>query len=387
MSSRPASAAPAPSRLVFNQAYVTGRELDYVAQACAEGHLSGDGRFTRSCQRWLEQATGCSKALLTHSCTGALELAALLLDLQPGDEVIMPSFTFVSTANAFVLRGAIPVFVDIRADTCNLDEQQIAAAVTARTRAIVVVHYAGVACDMAAICALAEQHGLWVVEDAAHALLSTFRGRPLGSIGHLATLSFHETKNVTCGEGGALLVNHPQFVARAEILREKGTNRASFVRSEVERYTWVDLGSSLLLGEMSAAFLLAQLEHAQEITARRLALWHAYFDGLEPLAASGWLRRPVVPADCATNAHLFHLRLARGQDRAAVLKALRERGIQAVFHYVPLHSAPAGRRFGRSSGPLAVTDEVAATLVRLPLWLGMEDRQPEVIEALAATAD
>src|SRR5690242_18224901 len=305
--SSPASSSTtsnAPMKIPFNKPYMTGRELEYIAQAHANGHLSGDGPFTKQCHTWLEQRTGCKKALLTHSCTGALEMAALLLDLQPGDEVIMPSFTFVSTANAFVLRGAVPVFVDIRSDTLNLDERLIEAAITPRTRAICVVHYAGVGCEMDAIMAIAEKHNLFVIEDAAQGILSTYRHRPLGSIGHLAALSFHETKNVISGEGGALLINDSRFVERAEIIREKGTNRSKFFRAQVDKYTWVDIGSSWLPGEVTAAFLAAQLEHADEITARRLAVWDRYFEWAAPFEADGLLKRPVVPESCAHNAHM-----------------------------------------------------------------------------------
>src|SRR5690348_8980176 len=272
-------------KIPFNKPYMTGRELWLISQAHAAGHLSGDGRFTRQCHEWIQANIGCRKALLTHSCTAALEMSALLLDIQAGDEVIMPSFTFVSTANAFVLRGAVPVFVDIRPDTLNLDESLIEAAITPKTKAICVVHYAGVGCEMEAIMAIAEKHDLFVVEDAAQGILSTYKGRPLGSIGHLAALSFHETKNVISGEGGALLINDPRFVERAEIIREKGTNRSKFFRGQVDKYTWVDVGSSFLPGEITAAFLAAQLEHADEITARRLAIWDRYFEWAAPLEA------------------------------------------------------------------------------------------------------
>lgn len=369
-------------RVVFNRAFLTGDEHAYMAQACANGHLSGDGVFTQRCQRLLEAQTGCARALLTHSCTAALEMAALLLDLKPGDEVIMPSFTFVSTANAFALRGAVPVFVDVRADTCNIDETLIESAITPRTRAVVVVHYAGVACEMGSICALAARHGLPVIEDAAQALLSTYRNRPLGNFGQMAALSFHETKNVTCGEGGALLINDPALVARAEVLREKGTDRAKFIRNEVDRYTWVDVGSSYLPGELAAAFLLAQLEHAESITERRRAIWRRYYDALGGLERNSRFRRPFVPADCRGNAHLFYVLLAHADERASVLESLRASGVQAVFHYVPLHSSPAGMRHARASGTLQVTEDIAARLIRLPIWLGIEPHQGRVIDAL-----
>lgn len=374
-------------RIPFNRPYCTGRELGYIAEAHAAGHLSGDGQFTRRCHAWLENRTATPKALLTHSCTAALEMAALLLDLEPGDEVIMPSFTFVSTANAFVLRGAVPVFVDVREDTGNLDEQLIEAAITPRTRAICVVHYAGVACDMDAVMAIAARHGLRVIEDAAQGILATYKGRPLGSIGHLGALSFHETKNLHCGEGGALLINDPALIERAEILREKGTNRSRFFRGEVDKYWWVDIGSSYLPSEVNAAFLHAQFEQAEAITARRLALWQRYHDWAAPLEAAGLLRRPRIPAQAGHNGHIYPLRLAGLQARTRFIEALGAAGIQGVFHYLPLHTSPAGRRYARAQGGLAVTNRLSDALVRLPLWLGLEAQQEEVCaratEALA----
>lgn len=353
----------------FNKPYMTGRELDYIAQAHAAGHLSGDGPFTKRCHAWLEQRTGARKALLTHSCTAALEMAALLLDLAPGDEVIMPSFTFVSTANAFVLRGAVPVFVDIRPDTLNIDETLVEAAITSRTKAICVVHYAGVSCEMDAIMAIANRHGLTVVEDAAQGILSTYKGRPLGSIGQLAALSFHETKNVISGEGGALLINDERLIERAEIIREKGTNRSKFFRGQVDKYTWVDMGSSYLPSEILAAFLAAQLEQADDITERRLAIWNAYHAAFEGLEAQGRVRRPVMPPQCTHNAHMYYLLLPDLAARTAFIDYLRQAGIGAVFHYIPLHSSPAGRKYGRTGSSMAVTDTASECLVRLPLWL------------------
>ena len=367
----------------FNKPYMTGRELDYIAEAHANGHLSGDGPFTKRCNAWLETTTGARRALLTHSCTAALEMSALLLDLEPGDEVIMPSFTFVSTANAFVLRGAVPVFVDIRADTLNIDENLIEAAITPKTRAICVVHYAGVGCEMDAILAIAAQHRIAVVEDAAQGILSTYRGKPLGAIGALGALSFHETKNIIAGEGGALLVNDERFVERAEIIREKGTNRAQFFRGQVDKYTWVDVGSSYLPSEILAAFLAAQIEDAGRITAERLAIWERYHAALAPYEARGLLRRPIVPVHCRHNAHMYYVLLADLATRTRFIDALRGAGIHPVFHYVPLHSAPAGRRYGRTCGELAVTDRVSDSLVRLPLWLPDLD-QARVIEAVEA---
>jgi dTDP-4-amino-4,6-dideoxygalactose transaminase len=367
----------------FNKPYMTGRELDYIAQAHTNGHLSGDGPFTKRCHGWLEQRTGCRKALLTHSCTAALEMAAILLDLQPGDEVIMPSFTFVSTANAFVLRGAVPVFVDIREDTLNLDERLVEAAITSRTRAICVVHYAGVGCDMDAIMAIAKKHDLFVVEDAAQGILSTYKGRPLGSIGHLAALSFHETKNVISGEGGALLINDERFVERAEVVREKGTNRSKFFRGQIDKYTWVDIGSSFLPGEIVAAFLAAQLEEADAITARRLAIWNQYARWAAPMQTQGYIRAPIIAADCRHNAHMFYLLLPSLELRSSFIGQLKEHDINSVFHYLPLHLSPAGRRYGRADGDLPVTSDVSDRLVRLPLWIGLEEYIEKVL--LAAT--
>jgi len=368
----------------FNRPSLTGREFGYIREAVAAGQLAGNGQFTRRCQAWLQDRLGAPKALLTHSCTAALEMCALLLDIRPGDEVIMPSFTFVSTANAFVLRGATPVFVDIRPDTLNIDESRIEAAITPRTKAVVVVHYAGVACDMAGVAATARRHGLPVVEDAAQGLMASYRGRPLGALGDLAAFSFHETKNIQCGEGGALVMNDPRWAERAEILWEKGTDRSKFTRGQVDRYTWVDVGSSFLPGELTAAFLWAQLEAAAEITTARMALWQSYAQACGELGDAG-LEFPVIPPDCAHNAHLFRVLLPRQVPRADVIGSLNRDGINVVFHYVPLHSAPAGRLYGRAAGPLTVTDDRSARLVRLPLWVGMGDDAPrEVVAALAA---
>jgi dTDP-4-amino-4,6-dideoxygalactose transaminase len=368
-----------PEEIPFNRPFATGREFEYIRQAIENRHLSGDGPFTRRCHEWLEQRLGCSRALLTHSCTGALEIMALLANVRPGDEVIMPSFTFVSTANSFVLRGGVPVFVDIRPDTFNIDEQLIEDAITSRTRAIVVVHYAGVACRMNEISELAQRHRLLLLEDAAQAFQSFSRGRALGTYGALAALSFHETKNVIAGEGGALLVNEPTLVERAEIIREKGTNRSRFFRGEIDKYTWVDLGSSYLPSEITAAFLWAQLEEADAITAERLRIWHAFHEACQPLEHKGLLRRPVVPEDCLHNGHMYPVLLAEPQQRATILKALNRQGVNAVFHYVPLHSSPAGLRFGRIHGDLRHTDDISARLVRLPLWLGMTQAHVEEI--------
>jgi dTDP-4-amino-4,6-dideoxygalactose transaminase len=363
---------------------MTGRELGYIAQAHANGHLSGDGPFTKRCHAWLEKQTGAKKALLTHSCTAALEMAALMLDLQPGDEVIMPSFTFVSTANAFVLRGAVPVFVDIREDTLNLDERLIEAAITARTKAICVVHYAGVGCEMDAIMAIANKHGLKVVEDAAQAIMSTYRGRPLGTIGEFGALSFHETKNIISGEGGALLCRDQADVERAEILREKGTNRSRFFRGQVDKYTWMDIGSSFLPGEITAAFLTAQTEDAEAITARRMAIWDRYHAWAEAHELAGRIRRPVVPDHCVHNAHMYYMLLPTLDQRTEFLAQIKANGVGVVFHYIPLHSSPAGQRYCRSSGDLPVTTDVSDRLVRLPLWIGVEEHWDRVISQLDA---
>lgn len=367
----------------FNRPYMTGRELHYMAQAHAAGHLAGDGVFTERCHQWMTQRTSAAKALLTHSCTAALEMAALLLDIAPGDEVIMPSYTFVSTANAFVLRGAVPVFVDVRPDTFNLDETLVEDAITERTKAIVPVHYAGVSCDMDTLMAIAEKHGLYVVEDAAQGVMAKYKGRDLGSIGHLGAYSFHETKNVICGEGGALIVNDAKFAMSAEILREKGTDRSRFYRGEVDKYTWQSKGSSFLPSELSASFLWAQLLEADWLTSERLALWNRYNALLAPLERQGLLRRPVIPLECVHNAHMYQILVAADIDRQCVLQRLKDAGVGAVFHYVPLHSSPAGRSFGRVHGDLAVTVDISSRLIRLPLWIGLSDiEQRYVVSAL-----
>jgi len=369
----------------FNWPYMTGKELGYIAECHSHGRLAGDGPFTKRCHDWLEARTGCAKALLTHSCTAALEMAALLLGVSEGDEVIMPSYTFVSTANAFVLRGATPVFVDIREDTLNIDEKLIEGAITHRTKAIVPMHYAGVACDMDAITAISRRHGLRVVEDAAQSVMAGYKGRALGSIGDLGCYSFHETKNVISGEGGSLLVNDPDLVERAEIIREKGTDRSRFFRGEVDKYTWQEVGSSFLPGEIVAAFLWAQLEEADRITEWRLDRWRHYHHMLSALEESGLLRRPVVPGDCDHCAHMYYVLVAPGIDRQSVLNELKRGGISAVHHYVPLHSSPAGVRYGRTQGTLEVTESVAERLIRLPLWIGLTDGQQErVVASLGA---
>lgn len=366
----------------FNRPQLAGNELIYIQQALENRHLSGDGTFTKRCQEWLERHLGSPCALLTHSCTGALEMAALLCGLVPGDEVIMPSYTFVSTANAVALRGAVPVFIDIRGDTLNLDETLIEAAITERTRAIFVVHYAGIACEMNAITAIARRHRLFVVEDAAQALTSTYRGRPVGSFGHLAAFSFHETKNFISGEGGALVINDPSFIERAEILREKGTNRSRFFRGQVDKYTWMDIGSSYLPSDIIAAFLLAQLEEAENLLSDRRAVWQRYHTGFSDLERAGFVRRPTIPAECEGNAHLYYLLINDLPTRTRLIQYLQTMGIQAPFHYVPLHSAPAGIRFGRANGQLAVTDDLSDRVLRLPIWPGMTDEPGIVIGAV-----
>ena len=372
----------------FNKPYMTGKELDYISEAHRNGMLAGDGQFTKRCHQWLEQRTGCSKALLTHSCTSALEMAALLLDIEPGDEVIMPSFTFVSTANAFVLRGAKPVFVDVREDTLNLDERLIEKAITPRTRAIVPVHYAGVACDMGEIMSIARRHGLKVIEDAAQGVMASYEGRQLGAIGDLGAYSFHETKNVISGEGGCLLVNDPALIERAEIIREKGTDRSRFFRGHIDKYTWQEAGSSFLPGEIVAAFLYAQFDAADWITESRHVIWRRYHAMLEQLEAAGLIRRPVIPNACRHNAHMYYVLLHPEANRAEVLDLFRRNEIFPVFHYVPLHSSPGGIRYGKAHGDLHVTDSIAARLLRLPMWIGItEAQQSEVARVLAEALD
>ena len=371
-------------KIPFNKPVAVGAELANIADALARGHLSGNGFYTKRCHQWLEQRLGCARALLTHSGTGALDLAALLCDLAPGDEVIMPSYTFVATANAFALRGAVPVFVDVRADNINIDERLIGAAITPRTKAIAVVHYAGVACEMDAIMALARQHNLLVVEDAAQALLATYKGRNLGTIGHIGCISFHETKNLISGEGGALLINDARFIERAEIIREKGTDRSRFLRGEVDKYTWVDLGSAFSPGEMAAAFLDAQLAHADEVMARRRALWARYWAGLAELAASGAIELPPRSySDRVPNGHIFYVLTDTLTTRSELAAYLKQREVFPLAHYVPLHSSPGGRRYGRTCGVMKVTESINDRLLRLPIYFGMTDAELDaVIDAI-----
>ena len=372
--------------ITFNRPYLTGKELHYIRQAHRRAQLAGDGFFTRQCQGWLEKNLGCRKALLTHSCTSALEMAAILAEIRPGDEVIMPSFTFVSTANAFVLRGAVPVFVDIRPDTLNLDEKLIEKAISKKTKAIVPVHYAGVGCEMKAILAVARHHGLLVIEDAAHCLGATYRGRELGTLGDFGALSFHETKNIISGEGGALLINSPDYLERADVVWQKGTNRRAFQNKKASKYTWVDIGSSFLPGEITAAFLWAQLQSARAINARRKVLWTQYFDLFADLEKAGKVRRPFVPRQSAHNAHMFYLLIPTADLRMRVIKRLRRVGIQAVFHYVPLHSSPAGKKWGRTGGGLRVTEKTSETILRLPFWVGLREKtQIRVFEIIRSS--
>jgi len=368
----------------FNSPPIVGSELDYMQQAMGSGKLCGDGGFTRRCQQWFEKNFHSPKVLLTPSCTASLEMAAILLNIQAGDEVIMPSYTFVSTANAFVLRGAHIVFVDIRPDTMNMDETLIEAAITDKTRAIVVVHYAGVACEMDVIMQLAEKHHLYVVEDAAQGVMSTYKGRALGTIGHIGCFSFHETKNYTAGgEGGATLINDPALVERAEIIREKGTNRSQFFRGQVDKYTWRDIGSSYLMSDLQAAYLWAQLQVAQEINQHRLGLWKQYQRALQPLQDGGYLLLPTLAPHCTHNGHMFYIRLPNVETRDALISYMKEAEILTVFHYIPLHSSPAGQNFGRFCGQDIYTSQESSRLVRLPLFYNMSDvMQKTVITTL-----
>ena len=358
---------------------MTGQEIKYIKEAHANGHLSGDGPFTKRCHVWLEKNIGCKKALLTHSCTAALEMAAILADIKPGDEIIMPSYTFVSTANAFVLRGGVPVFVDIRPDTLNIDETKIESAITSKTKAIVPVHYAGVGCEMDAIMDIAHKYGLLVIEDAAHGIMSKYKDKPLGSIGHMAALSFHETKNIISGEGGALLINDPRFFDRAEIVREKGTNRNSFFRGEVDKYSWVDIGSSYLPSELIAAFLWAQMEDSEAIIKGRLTVWNKYHSSFSALEAEHHLRRPIIPKGCIHNGHMYYLLLPDAKKRDGLIRHLKGKGILAIFHYVPLDSSPAGKEYSHTNGTLSVTHEISGRVVRVPLWTGMKKKEFEYV--------
>jgi len=373
----------------FNKAPYTGNEDQYVISAMRGGKMSGDGAFTLRCQRCFEENLKCNKALLTPSCTQALEMAALLIDIQSGDEVIMPSYTFVSTANAFVLRGAKIVFVDIRADTMNIDESLIEAAITDKTKAIVPVHYAGIACEMDTIMSIAAKHNLFVIEDAAQGMMSTYKGRALGTIGHMAAYSFHETKNYTSGgEGGLLLINDEQFITRAEIIREKGTNRSLFFRGMVDKYTWIDVGSSYLPGELQAAYLFGQLEKAKQINETRRIVWDYYYHTLKKISKSNHIELPIIPDECVGNAHMFYVKVRDIDERSKVLDDLKSQGIGAVFHYIPLHSAPAGLRLGRFNGVDKNTTVESERLIRLPIWYGMSVAEMErVVNAVVGATN
>ena len=370
-----------PEPIPFNRPFATGSEFTFIQEAIENGHISGDGPFTKRCQALLETQLGCKKALLTTSCTDALELSALLLDIKPGDEVIVPSFTFVSTINSFVLRGAVPRFIDIRQDTLNLDESQLERLIGARTKAIVPVHYAGVGCEMETILRIASSHDSAVIEDNAHGLFGHYRGRPLGTFGSLATLSFHETKNISCGEGGALLINDPVHIERAEILREKGTNRSRFFRGEVDKYSWVDIGSSFLPSDLLAAFLWAQLLERENIQALRRKVWNLYHEQLKDWAEEQNIRMPIVPPHCQQSHHMFYLILPSAEDRDRLITHLRDHRIHAVFHYLPLHLSEMGRRFGPAD--CSVTEGVSSCLLRLPFYNGLaESDQLRVIDVL-----
>lgn len=363
----------------FNVPPYTGKELDYIKVAVENQKICGDGEFTKKCNEWIESKTGTKKALLTTSCTHATELAAILADIKPGDEVIMPAYTFVSTADAFVLRGATAVFVDIRPDTMNMDADLIEAAITDKTKAIVPVHYAGVSCDMDKIMEIAKKYNLVVVEDAAQGIMSTYKGKALGTIGDFGCFSFHETKNFSMGEGGALLIRDEKDIENAEIIREKGTNRAKFFRGQIDKYTWVEKGSSYLPSEMNAAYLYAQLELAEEITADRMATWERYNDAFKELADVGKVELPYIPADCTHNAHMFYLKCKDLEERTALISYLKENDILAVFHYVPLHTAPAGLKYGRFHGEDKYTTKESERLVRLPLYYGLEPEKTDYI--------
>lgn len=372
-----------PYSIPFNRPAVVGKELYYISQTIFNSHSAGDGDFTKKCHRLLEQILGAPKVLLTTSCTHALEMTALLLDIQPGDEVIVPSFTFVSTVNAFVLRGARPVFIDIRPDTLNMDEGQLERLITPKTRAIVPVHYAGVGCEMDAICEVAARHQIPIVEDNAHGLFGKYKGRPLGTFGAFATQSFHETKNVTCGEGGALVINDPRYIERAEILREKGTNRSRFFRGQVDKYTWVDIGSSYLPSDILAAFLYAQLEVREEIQTRRRQIWEYYDQHLKDWAEKNSVRLPIIPAYCEQAYHMFYLLLPSLEHRQALIAHLKSCGILSVFHYLPLHLSDMGRKFGGEAGDCPVTEDLSDRLLRLPFYNDLSEAdQGQVVNAI-----
>lgn len=368
-------------KIPFNKPYLTGKELNYISEAHLRGQLSGDGKYTKLCEAWLENLCNCKKALLTNSCTAALEMSALLCDIGYGDEVIMPSYTFVSTANAFVLRGAIPVFVDIRIDTLNIDENKIEELITSKTKAIVVVHYAGIACEMDKIMEIAKNYKLFVIEDAAQACLSYYKGKPLGSIGDLGCFSFHETKNIISGEGGALIINNQNMIERAEIIREKGTNRKRFTRGKVDKYTWTDIGSSYLPGEIISAFLWAQMQDSESIIIKRKNIWNYYELYLSNVPE--YLKTPTIPNECEHNGHMYYVINKTKQNRNYIIEYLSKSGINCVFHYIPLHSSPYGQQFNKHKLALPVTDFVSDNILRLPIWIGLDsESQKYIIENL-----
>lgn len=365
----------------FNRPYLTGQEIKFILEAHANGRLAGDGYFTNKCSRWLQDNLFTKRALITHSCTAALEIAAILCDLKPGDEIIMPSYTFVSSANAFVMRGGVPRFVDIRTDTLNIDEMKIELAINSRTKAILVVHYAGVSCEMTKIVKIAKAYNLILIEDAAQAIGAKYNDSPLGSIGDLGCISFHETKNIICGEGGALLVNNENFIERAEIIREKGTNRKAFFEKKIDKYTWIDIGSSYLPGELICAFLWAQLLNCEQITKRRISSWQKYQQYFTPLAQTYNILLPVIPDNCIFNAHIFYAILPNEISRLEFITRMNQSGVQVIFHYIPLHSSPAGRKFGATYGSLATTDNLSSQIVRFPLWVGVDEHINKCYEA------
>jgi len=373
-------------RIPYNRPFIVGKELEYIEQAVMEHcHISGNGPFTKKCQTWLEQNLGCPKALLTHSCTAALEMAAILCDIKSGDEVIMPSFTFVSTANAFVLRGGVPVFVDIRPDTLNLNEKQIASSITTNTKAIVPVHYAGIPCAVDEILDIAEKKKIWVIEDAAQAYLSRYKGRSLGTLGHLGCLSFHETKNIISGEGGALLINDERLMDRAEIIWEKGTDRGQFLRGEVDKYSWQDIGSSYLPSELVSAFLYAQLEKAASINSKRSKVFFNYYESLKDLRDTGRIQLPCLQEGTDGNGHIFFIVVSNPEECARLMRHLNAMNINVITHYVPLHSSKAGKKYGRASGDMNVTNDISQRLIRLPLFYGMQDQEVDrVVQAIKA---
>ena len=366
------------SNICFNKPYSSISEIQNITDAINRGKISGDGYYTKLCNQWFQEKIN-RKILLTTSCTSALEMMAILLDAKPGDEVIMPSYTFVSTANAFVLRGLVPVFVDIRPDTLNIDENLVEAAITEKTKAIVAVHYAGVGCNMDKLRQIAKKYNLYLFEDAAQGFDSTYKNETLGTIGDLGTYSFHETKNIISGEGGCLIINNPKFYERAEIIREKGTNRSKFFRGQVDKYTWVDVGSSYLPSEIIAAFLYAQLNNSEIIQQRRKQIWNKYHEFFEKYEKSGIIRRPIIPNDCMHNAHMYYILFNNLEKRTNFINYLKEKGIQTVFHYIPLHSAPAGIKYGKTGSDMSVTDKVSDTLVRMPLFYELQDNELDFI--------